>query len=71
VSDTLYVNADWSAIVPAGSIEARFGVARKDAIRLGLLSGKAEEPAPATIATANVKQVAKPADKAVRKPPNK
>jgi len=35
---TLYVNADWSAIVPAGSPEAAFGVQPKDAKRLGLLN---------------------------------
>lgn len=31
-----FVNEDWSAIVPAGSSEARFGVQGKDAKRYGL-----------------------------------
>jgi outer membrane biosynthesis protein TonB len=35
--DSLFVNADWSALVPAGSAEAAFGITPKDAKRRGLL----------------------------------
>ena len=34
---SLYVNADWSALVPAGSPEAAFGLTVEDAKRRGLL----------------------------------
>lgn len=62
---TLYVNADWSAIVPAGSAAAAFGVQPKDAKRLGLdtlaVSDGADAPdpaveqvAPTTMTSANV-----------------
>lgn len=34
---SLYVNADWSALVPADSPEAAFGITPKDAKRRGLL----------------------------------
>jgi hypothetical protein len=34
---SLYVNADWSALVPAGSPDAAFGIQPKDAKRRGLL----------------------------------
>jgi hypothetical protein len=34
---SLFVNADWSALVPAGSPEAAFGITPKDAMRRGLL----------------------------------
>jgi hypothetical protein len=44
---TLFVNADWSAIVPAGSPEAAFGVQPKDAKRLGLLDLPVEDGAEA------------------------
>ena len=37
MTDSLFVNADWSAIVPAGSLEAAFGITPKDAKRRGLL----------------------------------
>lgn len=34
---SLFVNADWSALVPAGSPEAAFGITPKDAKRRGLV----------------------------------
>jgi hypothetical protein len=37
MTDSLYVNADWSALVPAGSEEAAFGITPKDAKRRGLI----------------------------------
>lgn len=41
--DSLFVNADWSALVPAGSEEAAFGITPNDAKRRGLLPlGKGE-----------------------------
>lgn len=33
---TIFVNSDWSAIVPAGSPDAAFGVQARDAKRLGV-----------------------------------
>lgn len=36
MSDVIFVNADWSAIVPAGSRDAAFGVQPRDAKRLGV-----------------------------------
>lgn len=35
--DSLFVNADWSALVPAGSPEAAFGIQPADAKRRGLV----------------------------------
>lgn len=83
---TLYVNADWSALVPEGSPEAAFGVQAKDLKRLGLdhlaegdvpkqaepevLHSANAEPTPELTADVE-KAVAKPSDKAVRKPANK
>lgn len=40
---SLYVNADWSALVPAGSPEAAFGITPKDAKRRGLLPLELDE----------------------------
>lgn len=37
MGEQLYVNSDWSALVPAGSAEAAFGISEKDAKRRGLL----------------------------------
>lgn len=37
MAESLYVNADWSALVPAGSPEAAFGITPKDAKRRGLV----------------------------------
>jgi len=73
---SLYVNADWSALVPAGSVEAAFGIDEPTAKRLGLLEKAPDEvlPEPETIHSANepeAKEADKPADKAVRKPRNK
>lgn len=34
--DVIFVNSDWSAVVPAGSREAAFGVQPRDAKRLGV-----------------------------------
>lgn len=70
MTDTLYVNEDWSALVPAGSPEARFGIARVDAIKRGLLPGKVEAPAPVEL-TLTPKEAAKPTDKAIHKPRTK
>lgn len=72
---SLYVNADWSALVPAGSVEAAFGIDAETAKRLGLLPKEPDEviPEPETVSSANdeAKEAAKPADKAVRKPKTK
>lgn len=83
---SLYVNADWSALVPAGSVEAAFGLDEPTAKRLGLLAKEPAEviPEPVTIRSANEpepeaepaeepeeKQAPKPADKQARKPRNK
>ena len=53
---SLYVNADWSALVPAGSPEAAFGLDVETAKRLGLLPLEDGEALakPVTIASANV-----------------
>lgn len=40
---SLYVNADWSALVPAGAPEAAFGITPKDAKRRGLLPLEPDE----------------------------
>lgn len=53
----LYVNADWSALVPAGSVEARYGISPAEATRRGLLP--------------EVKQSPKASDKAIHRAPNK
>lgn len=36
-STSLFVNEDWSKLVPAGSPDARFGITPRDAKRRGLL----------------------------------
>ena len=53
---SLFVNADWSSLVPAGSPEAAYGITPQDATSRGLLP---------------LKEAAKPADKMLRKPANK
>jgi hypothetical protein len=77
---SLYVNADWSALVPMDSPEAAFGLTVEEAKRRGLLPAEGETFAPAeTIHSANVepdpepeeKQAPTPANKAARKPRNK
>lgn len=74
---SLYVNEDWSALVPAGSPEARFGITPADAKRRGLLPLESGETLgePEVLHTANVqpevKELDKPADKAVKKPATK
>jgi hypothetical protein len=37
MTTALFVNADWSALVPAGSPDAAYGITPKDAKRRGLL----------------------------------
>lgn len=81
---SLYVNADWSALVPAGSVEAAFGIDEPTAKRLGLLDKEPEEviPKPETVSSANVIEATKepaeeaeppdePEAKQADKPPNK
>jgi hypothetical protein len=83
---SLYVNADWSALVPVNSPEAAFGLTVEEAKRRGLLPAEGETFAPAeTIGSANAepeadtpaepepeeKQAPKPANKAARKSANK
>ena len=78
---SLYVNADWSRLVPVSSPEAAFGLTVEEAKRRGLLPAEGETFAPAeTIHSANVepeapepeeKQAPKSANKAARKPANK
>lgn len=76
----LYVNEDWSALVPAGSPEAAFGIQPHDAKRLGLLpleTGETLGEPEALLVSANaeaepeVKQAPAPANKQARKPRNK
>ena len=69
MAGVIFVNADWSAVVPAGSPEASFGVQPRDAKRLGVdklpvLAGR-EIPEP------EVKEAPRPADKAMHKPRTK
>ncbi len=61
-----YVTADWSRFVPEGDSEARYGVAPVDIDRLGL-----REALDAFLAPPPVKQLAKPADKAMKRPADK
>ena len=71
---SLYVNADWSKLVPVNSREAAFGLTVEEAKRRGLLPAEGDTFAPAvTIRSANeeAKEADKPADKAVKKPANK
>lgn len=53
---SLYVNADWSALVPMDSPEAAFGIAPEDARRLGLLPKEPDEVfvEPEKLASANL-----------------
>lgn len=83
----IFVNADWSAIVPAGSPDAAFGVQPRDAKRLGVdklplhdgvrLSDLPEPTEPVVLRSAEpeevmaAKEAPKPADKAAAKPANK
>lgn len=82
---SLYVNADWSALVPMNSPEAAFGLDVETARRLGLLDGP-KPPEPVTIRSANlvvaepapeaepeaeVKEAPPPANKQAAKPANK
>jgi len=80
VTEPLFVNADWSALVLAGSPEAAYGIQPKDAKRLGLLAKEPGEviPEPEILVSANpapepelVKEAKKPADKSARKPKTK
>lgn len=81
MTESLYVNADWSALVPAGSPEAAFGITPKDAKRRGLLpleTGETLGEPENLMVSANLvapepeaKEAPKPADKAARKPANK
>ena len=79
---SLYVNADWSALVPVNSPEAAFGLTVEEAKRRGLLPAEGETFAPAeTIGSANdqpeaadpeqEKQAPTPANKAAHKSANK
>ena len=71
---SLYVNADWSKLVPVNSPEAAFGLTVEEAKRRGLLPAEGETFAPAvTIRSANeeAKEAPAPANKAVKKPRNK
>lgn len=79
---SLYVNADWSALVPAGSPLAAFGLTVEDAKRRGLLPLASGEQfaQPETVHSANVaepepepeaKQAPAPANKAAKKAANK
>jgi hypothetical protein len=61
----LYVNADWSAIVPAGSAEARYGISPDEARRRGLKIPPTVDP------ETGAKVAPRPADKAMRKPRTK
>ncbi len=64
---SLYVNADWSALVPAGSEEAAFGITPKDAKRRGLLPLEAGETLgepEALLTSANLKPEPEPAPEA-------
>lgn len=74
----LYVNADWSALVPEGSPEAAFGITPKDAQRRGLapLAPGETLDEPETLASANLlstatKEAPAPHDKAAKKPADK
>lgn len=63
---SLFVNADWSALVPAGSAEAAFGIQPHDARRLGLLPPE-DEPESKELEAPADKQAPRPADKARRR----
>ena len=58
----LFVNADWSALVPAGSPEAAFGITPKDAKRRGLLPLEKGETLgePEILVSANLAPVVEP-----------
>jgi hypothetical protein len=75
MSDQLFVNENWTALVPAGSPEAAFGIQPEDAKRRGLLpldEGETlEEPKELKSAEPEAKEAEKPEDKAAAKPANK
>ena len=86
MTDSLFVNEDWSALVPAGSPEARFGITPADAKRRGLLplaagetlgepemlhSANLVEPEPRPEPPPEAKEAETPANKAARKPATK
>jgi hypothetical protein len=78
MSDQLFVNADWSALVPAGSSEAAFGIQPEDAKRRGLLALEEGETLEEPKELKNqpdpepeAKEAEKPEDKAAAKPANK
>jgi hypothetical protein len=56
----LYVNADWSAIVPAGSPEAAFGIDEETARQRGLLVPKEPKELEAKMTPAPANKAAKP-----------
>jgi len=71
---TVYVNADWTAVVPEDSLAAAFGVQAKDLARLGLATDAPEPSAPSVLTSANepeAKEADQPADKAMPKPADK
>ena len=43
MTDNVFLNRDKSKVVPAGSVEAKWQVPRKEAVRLGLLESE-EKP---------------------------
>jgi len=43
MSDNVFVNRDFSKVVPAGSSEAKWQISRREAVKLGLLSSE-EKP---------------------------
>jgi hypothetical protein len=71
---SLYVNADWSALVPAGSPDAAFGIQEKDAKRRGLLATEPDEtvePIEVLTSANEAKEAPPPADKMIPAPANK
>jgi len=87
MTTALFVNADWSALVPAGSPEAAFGITPRDAKRRGLIplatgeslgepetiltSANLIAPTPEANVEPEVKQAPPPADKQAEPPSNK
>jgi hypothetical protein len=82
MTDVLYVNADWSALVPAGSPDAAFGITPKDAQRRGLVAASEPLDELKVLMSANLlpaqedhmaeaKEAPKPADKSMTKPKTK
>ena len=74
---TVYLNADRSKVVPEGSPDAAFGVAEADVAALGLTDALAKfnveqaEDYARRNTEPEVKAVAAPANKAVKKPNDK